>query len=71
MSNNEIDIHMSDLDEETKRILAEDNPDAQSGTDDSKNIKKDKKEHQNDDYNEYEVDDRDPLVDKEMDDKEW
>ncbi len=36
MSNNEIDIHMSDLDEETKRILAEVNTDAQSGTDDSK-----------------------------------
>ncbi len=43
MSNKEIDIHMSDLDEETKRILAEVNADAQSSTDDSKDIKKDKK----------------------------
>ncbi len=43
MSNKVNDIHMSDLDEETKRILAEVNSDAQSGTDDSKDKSKDKK----------------------------
>ncbi len=46
MSNNESDIHMSNndsLDEETKRILAEVEPDALSGSDDSKESKKDDK----------------------------
>ncbi len=69
-----IDIHMSnndDLDEVTKRILAEVKPDAQSGSDDSKESKSTKKVNKNDDYNEYEDDDRDPLQNKEMDDSDW
>ncbi len=50
MSNKEIDIHMSDLDEETKRILA------QVDSDESKDKPKiDKKKKANDDYNEYET----------------
>ncbi len=62
------------LDEETKRILAEVEPDAQSGSNDSKEtvVKEEKKDKpKNDTYNEYDVDDRDPLKHDEMDDKEW
>ncbi len=72
-----IDIHMSNndsLDEETKRILAEVEPDAQSRSNDSKEpvVKEEKKvEHKNDDYNDYDEDDRDPLKDKTMEDSEW
>ncbi len=69
-SNNEIDIHMSDLDEETKRLLAEVENEV-SPASSSKDKTKDKKEHKNDDYNEYEDDDRDPLEHKDMDDREW
>ncbi len=65
---------MSDLDEETKRILAEVGTDAQPLPDDSKKINKDKtkKEYnKNDSFNEYENDDTDPLENKDMDDKDW
>ncbi len=68
MSNNEIDIHMSNndsIDEETKRLLAEVDADAQSSTNDSKESKP-KKEYKNDDFNEYDV-----SYDIEADDKEW
>ncbi len=62
MSNND------SIDEETKRILAEvDSDDSKE----SKPIQKDKKVNQNDEYNEYEVSDKDPLQDKDMDDREW
>ncbi len=62
MSNNET------LDEETKRILAEVEADAQSSSDDSKESKPklDKEVKKNDEYNEYDITD-----DKELDDKEW
>ncbi len=68
--------HVDSLDEETKRILAEVNSDVQSGTDDSKESDKSKKnekqkENKNNEYNEFEEDDRDPLQDSSLDDKEW
>ncbi len=56
------------LDEETKRILAEAEPD--DSKDETKYVKP-KKEYKNDENNEYEVNDNDPLKDSEMDDKEW
>ncbi len=63
MSNND------SLDEETKRLLAEVDADAQSSTNDSKeSIKKTTKKEG---YEEYEENDSDPLTDKTMDDKEW
>ncbi len=67
MSNNE------SLDEETKRILAEVQPDSQRGSDESTDSKskKVKKEYKNDDFNDYDVSDKDPLKDDEMDDKDW
>ncbi len=61
MSNND------SLDEETKRILAEVEPDAQSGSNDSKESnKKVKKEYKNDDFHEYDMSD-----DKDLDDSNW
>ncbi len=49
-----IDIHMSNLDEETKRILAEVEPDAQSGSNDSKENNKSKKKDTNVEENNFE-----------------
>ncbi len=71
MSNRDIDIHMSELDEETKRILAEVEADVESGSNDSKDIiKKDKKVKEviteKDGYQEYEVNEE-----KETDDLDW
>ncbi len=60
MSNND------SIDEETKRILAEVEPDAQSGSNDSKESSKHKKENKNDEFHEYDISD-----DTEADDKEW
>ncbi len=59
--------HEDSLDDEVKAILA------RTGSDDSSesnNPKKEKK-YQNDEYNDYEIDNRDPLEDKNMDDREW
>ncbi len=67
MSNKEIDIHMSEnLDEETKSILAKVEADVASSSDDSKNIKKDKKEYKNDDFNNYDISDN-----PDADDSDW
>lgn len=57
---------MSNLDEETKKLLAD--IDAQEPESSSKDSSKDKKEKQppDDDYNTYEYSD-----DKEVDDSEW
>ncbi len=67
MSNND------SIDEETKRILAEVEPDAQSGSNDSKESLPPSKEYikksssyKNDDYNEYELSDN-----QELDDRDW
>ncbi len=65
-----IDIHMSNnesLDEETKRILAEVNSDAQSGTDDSKESKPKKQNKAG-----YDIDDDGYETNTlETDDSEW
>ncbi len=62
MSNND------SIDEETKRILAEvDSDDSKEST----SVKKVKKEYKNDDFNDYEINDKDPLKNQEMDDREW
>ncbi len=63
---------MSDLDEETKRILAEVEADVKSGSNDSKEIPKQKDKKVNevvtekDGYDEYEANDE-----TELDDKDW
>ncbi len=59
--------HVDSKDDEVKSILAE------IDSNDSKESDKlkVKKENKNDDYNEYEENDNDPLIDKSMDDKEW
>ncbi len=60
MSNND------EIDDEVARLLAK------TGSDDSKSSeKKDDKKYKNDEFNDYEIDDRDPLKHDEMDDKDW
>ncbi len=73
--------HVDSLDEETKQIL-KDIQSQETHSDDSKESDKSKKDikeikksqwadKKNDDYNEYDVNDKDPLKDKEMDDSQW
>ncbi len=68
MSNNEIDIHMSDLDEETKRI--QQLVDAQT-TDDSKKIKKPSDEYVNKKNKSDENTQSDIHEEDDVDDREW
>ncbi len=64
-------------DDEVKRILAmTDSDDSKGKNNPKKDVTeqppvKDKVVHKNDEFNEYDEDDRDPLEHKEMDDKEW
>ncbi len=70
MSNNEIDIHMStdSKDEETATLISDTSDDSKEST---KDDKKDDKKYKNDEFNDYEIDDRDPLKNDDMDDREW
>ncbi len=71
MSTDSIDEELSNL--VRKHIATSKSKDAEipEGSDDSPKSEIPKNYNKNNEFNEYETDDRDPLQDKSLDDREW